>query len=149
MRKVNQHNSAKDMRNLPYSEDAIRDFIHERLKKYVGKTYYNKSLGVNIFVTSDGVRETMQNCRANRQAAQLALHLPYILRHAKVIRLHLPVISKKQKERFAFTEIAEMRCQVKKVGVAKIIVGYKVNNRVVEYSITNFQILNKTGLFDF
>lgn len=149
MRKVNQHNSNKDIRNLPYSEDTIRDFIRERLKKYVGKNYYNKSLGVNIFVTSDSVRETMQNCRANRQAAQLALYLPYILRNAKVIKLHLPVESKTQKERFAFTEIAEMRCQVKKVGVAKIIVGYKVNNKVIEYSITNFQYLNKTSSFDF
>lgn len=149
MRKYSKHISKQDALHIPYSGNGIRDYVGFQLRKYIGKTYYNKHLGVNIIVTQHSVRETMQNCRANRQSAELALYLPYILRNAKIIKLHLPVESKKQEQRFAFTEIAELRCQVPTVGTAKLIVGYKIKRQVIEYSITNFQKTNKTRQFDF
>ena len=149
MRTYPRHIAKQDALHIPYAENDIRDYIRKCLEKYKGRTYYNKQLGVNIIVTSHSIRETMQNCRVNRQSAKLALYLPYILRNAKIIRLHLPVESKKQKERFAFTEIAELRCNVKRVGIAKLIIGYKKNNLSIEYSITNFQYNNKTSQFDF
>lgn len=148
MRKYSRHIAKQDILQIPHSENGIRDYIMVRLKKYVGKTYYNKSLGVNILVNIDGVKETAQNCRPNRQAAALALHLPYILRNAKVSRLHLPIGSKAQRNRFHFVEIAELKCPVRGVGIAKVIVGYKINGRAVEYAITNFQSLNRTSLFE-
>lgn len=148
MQKYSTHTAKQDTLHIPYSEDGIRDYITLRLRKYLGKTYYNKCLGVNISVSADSIKETAQNCRPNRQAAALALHMPYILRNAKVIRLNLPVESKKQKDRFRFVEIAELKCAVKGVGIAKLVVGYKITGRVIEYSITNFQRLNKTSLFE-
>lgn len=148
MRKYSKHISKQDALHIPYSENGIRDYLTIKLKKYIGKTFYNKCLEVNICITPDGIKETVQNCRPNRQAAKLALYLPYILRNAKISRLHLPVESKKQKERFHFTNIAELKCEVKGVGIAKVIVGYKITNKVIEYSITNFQVQNKTSLFE-
>lgn len=145
MRKYSKHISKQDTLNIPYTENDLRDFIMLKLKKYIGRTFYNKNLGVNISVISSSVRETAQNCRPNRKAAELAVYLPYILRNAKVIKLHLPTESKTQKERFNFTEIAELRCNVKNIGVAKVIVGYRKQREVIEYSITNFQNMkNKT-----
>lgn len=149
MRTYPKHIAKRALLQIPYSENGVRDFITEKLSSYIGKTYYNKHLGVNIIVTSDSVDETAQNCRPNRQAAKLALHLPYILRNAKIIELHLPVISKKQKVRFGFVDIAKLSCTVPNVGIARVIVGYRKRGDVIEYSITNFQTRNKTSQFDF
>lgn len=149
MRQYPKHIAAKASLQLPYSEDGIRDYIEEQLRKYKNKTFYNKNLNVNILVTADSIAETAQNCRPNRQAAKLALHLPYILRNAKIKELHLPVISKKQRNRFRFTEIAKMSCNIPHVGIAKIVVGYRKNGEIIEYSITNLQTRNKTSQFEF
>lgn len=147
--KYSRHTSKQDCLQIPYSEDGIRDYITLRLKKYVGKTYYNKSLGVNISVSADSIEETAQNCRPNRQAAALALHLPYILRNAKIVKLKLPTESKKQKNRFHFSEIAHLVCYVPGVGIAKVIIGFRIDGRIFEYAITNFQRQNKTSQFEF
>lgn len=145
MRKYSKHTSKQDALNIPYTENDLRDFITLKLKKYIGRMFYNKNLGVNISITPSGIKETAQNCRPNRKSAELAVYLPYILRNAKIIKLHLPVESKTQKDRFNFTEIAELRCNVKNVGVAKVIIGYRKQGEVIEYSITNFQnVKNKT-----
>ena len=150
MRKYSKHIATQASYNIPYSEDDIRDFIEFQLAQYIGYTFYNKDLGINILVTEDSVEETAQNCRPNRQAAELALYLPYILRNARIIKLHLPTISKKQQNRFRFSEIATLICNVPKVGIARLVVGYRVrDDEYIEYAITNYQTQNKTSQFDF
>ena len=148
-KKYPKHIAKKAAMQIPYSEDGIRDFIIARLFAYVNKTFYNKSLKQNILISPDSITETAQNCRPNRQAAKLALHLPYVLRNANVVKRNLEAMSKKQKNRFKFEEVAILSCNVSGVGIAKVVIGFRDTGVAVEYSVTNFQVLNKTSQFDF
>ena len=51
MRKYSKHTSKQDALNIPYTENDLRDFITLKLKKYIGRMFYNKNLGVNISIT--------------------------------------------------------------------------------------------------
>lgn len=131
---------------IPYSENGIQGFLEKELKQFQGKTYYCKALGVEVGVTRRSVEETAYNCRFNRKSAKLAMQMPYIIQHAKIERLHLPTKSVKQAKHFRFIEIATLTCNVRKKGVARLVVGFKDNGEVVEYSVTNCQA-NKTSQF--
>ena len=80
MRKLQQF---KTIDKIPYSEDAIWDFLKKELKQYQGNKYYCNSLGVHVLVTRKSIDETAYNARFNRKAALLACNLPYIIQHAK------------------------------------------------------------------
>ena len=143
---MRQLKDTKPTPQIPYSEYGIQDFIEKELKQYQGKSYYCKALGVNVSVTRKSVEETSYNCRFNRKAAELALQLPYIIGHAKIEKLRLPTKSIRQTKYFRFTEIATLTCNVRKKGIARLVVGFRDNGEVVEYSVTNCQT-NKTSQF--
>lgn len=124
---------------IPYSEPEIEELLKKELKQYQGKPFYCKALGVDVSVTRKSIEETAYNCKFNRRAAELALCLPDVIKNAKIKELHLPTKSNKQKKHFHFTEIAILTCNLKGKGIAKLVVGFKDNGEVVEYSITNFQ----------
>lgn len=124
---------------IPYSEEGIEEVVKKQLKQYQGKHFYCKALGVNVSVTRKSIDETAHNCRNNRRSAELALCLPEIIEKAKIKQLHLPTKSNQQKKHFHFKEIAILVCNLKGKGIAKLVVGFRDNGEVVEYSITNFQ----------
>lgn len=143
MRSIRQY---KTIDKIPYSENAIQDFIEKELRRYQGHTYFCKALGVNVLITRNSIKETAYNCRFNRQSAELAMKLPYIIQHAKIKQLHLPTKSQRQIKHFRFVEIATLVCNVKGKGIAKLTIGFRDNGEVVEYSVTNYQT-NKTSQF--
>lgn len=141
MRKNRTHEAQRSAMQIPQGMENRRDFLMWKLQRYAGRTFFCKALGVNIKVNADSVKETAYNAAASRKSTKLALFLPYILRNANVKDLHLPTESNKQKKVFRFVDVAVLRCNVPKVGVAKIVVGYKYSGRTIEYSITDFQIV--------
>ena len=143
-RKYPKHNAAKSALKLPYNMTGREQFLKKELKNYLGKTYRCKSLGVDVMITTDSIDETSHNASTSRKAAKIALYLPYIIRHAKPLRLHLPTIAKKQTATFHFVEIGIFRCNVHKVGIAQIIIGYRRNGKAIEYAVTDYQV-NKTA----
>ena len=144
MRQLNKYQSSD---RIPYSENAIEEFVKTELKQYQGKSFYCKALGVNVLIISKSIKETAYNCRISRQAANLALSLPYIIKNAKILELHLPIQSNTQKS-FYFTEIATLMCNVKYKGIAKLTIGYRKNGKTLEYAITNFQRNNTSQFID-
>lgn len=148
MRTYSKHIASQATYNVPYTPNGIKEYLAIHLKQYQGKSFYNKALGAKILITRHSIEETTHNCMINRKAAILALYLPYILRNAKPYEIHLPVISKAQIQHFGFIEVAKMICQVKYVGIAKLTIGYRNNGEIIEYAITDFQIQNKTSLFE-
>ena len=138
-------NRYKTSDKIPYSETGIEEFLEKELKQYQGKSFYCKALGVSVMVTARSIKEIAHNSRFNRQSAALALMLPYTISNAKVIELHLPVISNQQK-RFQFQDIAKLLCNVPKYGIAKLTIGFKQNGEAYIYAITNYQN-TKTNLF--
>lgn len=136
----------EDTPKIPYSEVGIQKFLEKELRKFQGKAYFCKALGVKIGVSRRSVEETAYNCRLNRKAAELALELPYIVEHARIDQLSLPVKSIRQSKHFHFKEIATLKCNMKGLGIAKLVIGFRDNGEVVEYSITNYQP-NKTSQF--
>ena len=139
MRNYPKHNAAKRAIQIPYDLQGRREFIQSERQRYQNKTFYCKALDVNIIVNVDSIPETARNAATSRKAAKIALYLPYIIRNAKVKELHLPVESRTQTRDFHFREIAVLRCNVPKVGIAKVVVGYRNNGKVIEYAITDYQ----------
>ena len=142
------HISKSESINLPYSEVGIREYVKEKMRKYQGERFKNKYLKVYIYINRHSVREIYQKCANNRKAAELALYLPYILRNAKPTELHLPIHSNLQ-EIMGFKYITKMICNIKNVGIAKVVIGFTEDGKAILYSITNYQRLNKTNQFDF
>lgn len=143
MRTYPKHNAAKRAIQIPYDMTGREDFLKKELKAYLGKTYTCKSIGVPVMVTGDSIDETAFNASMSRNASKIALYLPYIIRNAKPISLHLPTTARKQTTTFHFVEIGVFRCNVPKVGIAQIVIGYRRNGKAIEYAVTDYQV-NKT-----
>ena len=135
-----KHEAKKSALQIPYDLQGRREFLTKELKKYAGKTFYCKAIGVNVIVTGNSVEETAFNASTSRKAAKIALHLPYIIRNAKIVSLHLPTESRKQTTSFHFVDIGLFRCNIQKVGIAKIVIGYRNNGKAIEYAITDYQV---------
>lgn len=131
---------------IPYSENGIQEFLQTELKKFQGKSYFCKALGVFVSITRKSIEETAYNCRPNRKAAEMALELPHIIEHAKIEKLDLPVKSIRQSKHFHFKQIAVLKCNMKGKGIAKLVIGFRDSGEVIEYSVTNYQP-NKTSQF--
>ena len=131
MRKLQQF---KTIDKIPYSEDAIWDFLKKELKQYQGNKYYCNSLGVYVLVTRKSIDETAYNARFNRKAALLACNLPYIIQHAKIQKLNLPTKSLKQSQRMRIQTIAILTCNVSKIGIAKLVIGIRDDGIAVIFS---------------
>lgn len=140
MRTYPKHNAAKRAIQIPYDMPGRQEFLLRELKAYTGKTYTCKSIGVPVLVTADSIDETAFNASTSRKAAKIALYLPYIIRNAKPISLHLPIEARKQTTRFHFVDIGVFRCNVPKVGIAQIVIGYRRNGKAIEYAITDYQV---------
>lgn len=134
-----KHTAANRAIQIPYDLSGRREFLIKELSKYKNKTFFCKSLGVNVIVNEDSIRETAYNAATSRKAAKLVLYLPNIIRNAKIIEPHLPTESKKQTRDFHFHDIGLLRCNIKNVGIAKFTVGYRNNGKAIEYSITDYQ----------
>lgn len=139
MRTYPKHNAAKRAIQIPHNMPGREDFLKRELKVYLGKTYTCKSIGVPVLVTADSIDETAFNASMSRKASKIALYLPYIIRNAKPIALHLPTGARKQTTTFHFVEIGVFRCNVPRVGIAQIIIGYRRNGKAIEYAVTDFQ----------
>ena len=144
MRTYPKHNASKMALQLPYDMPGREDYLQRVLSAYKGKTYTCKSIGVPVLVTGDSIDETAYNASITRHASKIAMHLPYIIRNAKPIKLHLPTESRKQTITFHFVEIGVFRCNVPKVGIAQIVIGYRRNGKMIEYAVTDYQV-NKTA----
>ena len=144
MRTYPKHNAANRAIQIPYGLPQRQDFLKKELEYLKGKTFFCKSIGVNVFVTADSIEETAFNAALSRHASKIALYLPYIIRNAKPIILHLPTTARKQTTTFHFVDIGVFRCNVPKVGIAQIVIGYRRNGKAIEYAITDYQV-NKTA----
>ena len=89
------------------------------------------------------MKETIFNACISKQSTKLAYYLPYLIENAKPLQLNLPTQSNTQKKTFKFKNIGVFSCAVKGVGTAKIIIGVTKNNKNIEYSITDFNIMKK------
>lgn len=144
MRTYPNHNAAKRAIQIPYDLPGRQEFLRKELQYLQGKTFFCKSINVNVLVTADSIEETAFNAALSRQASKIALHLPYIIRNAKPKILHLPTTARKQTTTFHFVEIGLFRCNVPKVGIAQIVIGYRRNGKAIEYAVTDYQV-NKTA----
>lgn len=140
MRNYPKHNAANRAIQIPYDMPGRQEFLLRELKAYTGKTYFCKSIGVPVMVTGDSIDETAYNASTSRKASKIALYLPYIIRNAKPLTLHLPTEARKQTTRFHFVEIGVFRCSVPKVGIAQIVIGYRRNGKAIEYAVTDYQV---------
>ena len=144
MRTSPKHNAANRAIQIPYDLPGREDFLKRELKAYLGKTYTCKSIGVPVMVTADSIVETAYNASITRHSSKIALYLPYIIRNAKPISLHLPTESRKQTTTFHFVEIGVFRCNVPKAGIAQIVIGYRRNGKAIEYAVTDYQVKKNT-----
>lgn len=139
MRTYPKHNAAKRAIQIPYDLPGRDQFLKKELSIYQGKAFFCKSIGVPVLVTADSVEETAYNASTSRKASKIALYLPYIIRNAKPINLHLPTEARKQTVTFHFVEIGLFRCNVPKVGIAQIVIGYRRKGKAIEYAVTDYQ----------
>ena len=140
MRTYPKHRAASKAIQIPHDVQGRRDFLLKELRPYLNKTYYCKSIGVNVIVNADSINETAHNAAVSRKATKIALYLPYIVRNAKPLDLHLPTESRAQTEKFHFVDIGVFRCNVPKVGIAKVVIGFRQKGKAFEYAITDYQV---------
>lgn len=131
---------------IPNGVAERREFLKNELSKYKDKTFYNKSLGLNIVVLDSSIDEIAGKACMFRKSTELAMFLPHILRNATVIQMPCPVTSKTQRKKpFNFVNLAILRCNVKNAGIAKVTVGFRKSGWVIEYCITSYQYIKKTS----
>ncbi|MCR5040066.1 MAG: hypothetical protein K6A94_12125 [Bacteroidales bacterium] len=145
MRTYPKHNAANRAIQIPYDMHGREDYLIKELSVYQGKTFFCKSIGVPVLVTMDSVTETAYNASTSRKSSKIALYLPYIIRNAKPIALHLPTEARTQVKKFHFVEIGVFRCNVPKVGIAQIVIGYRRNGKTIEYAVTDYQVKKTTS----
>lgn len=134
-----KHEARKRALQIPTDLKGRREFLNKELEKYRGKTFYCKSIGVNVIVTEKSVSEIAFNAALSIKASEIALYLPFAVRNAEIVELHLPTESRKQTRDFHFIDIGIFKCKIPRVGVAKVVIGFRRNGKAIEYSITDYQ----------
>lgn len=134
-----KHVAAKSSKDIPSTLKGRRAFLEKELKKYQGKTFHCKAIGVNVIVTEKSISEIAFNAALSTKATEIALYLPFAVRNAEIVKLHLPTESHKQTRDFHFIDIGIFRCKIPKVGEAKVVIGFRRNGKAIEYSITDYQ----------
>ena len=139
--KIENKTSLKKSKNIPDTIQERRRFIIENLRQYENKSFPCKALGANakVLVTEDSVKETAFQGAISKTAAKLALQLPDVIKNATVLKLHIPISSKRQKD-MGFTELENLITVIPRIGTAKLSVGY-TKDGYVEYAITDFQVV--------
>lgn len=130
--------------NIPETVQERRKFLKSELSKYKDKLFYCKSLDCNVLITDKSIIETSFYAASNIISTKLALRLPEIIQNASILNLHLPPKFGRQTKIMKFIEIANLICEVKRIGVAKLTVGYTIKGECIEYAITAFSVTKKT-----
>ena len=125
--------------NIPETVQERRKFLKNELSQYKDKAFYCKALDCNVLVTEKSVIETAFYAASNIISTKLALRLPEIIQKASILSLHLPPKLGRQTKVMKFTEIANLTCEVKRIGVAKLTIGYTIKWECIEYAITAFK----------
>lgn len=133
--------SLKKSKNIPDTVQERRKFIIANLERYKNKHFPCKALGINakVLVTKDSIGETAFQGAISKTATKLALQLPDVIKNATVLKLHLPTVSKRQKD-MGFTELENLITVIPRIGTAKLTLGY-TENGYVEYAITDFEVV--------
>lgn len=97
-----KHTACRPSALIPDEIRGRREFLQMELRKYQGKAFHCKSIGVNVIVTEKSIKEVSYNAASSRKSAELALYLPFVIRNAEIVSLHLPTESRKQIRDFHF-----------------------------------------------
>ena len=133
--------SLKKTKNIPDTIQERRKFIIANLECYKNKCFPCKALGIDakVLVTEKSIGETAFQGAISKTATKLALQLPDVIKNATVLKLHLPIASKRQKD-MGFTELENLITVIPRIGTAKLTVGY-TKDGYVEYAITDFEVV--------
>ena len=115
-------------------------YLHSKLDKYAGQSFYCPALSANVKVLKKSIDETCFHAARSQTSMNIALQLPYIIENAKIYLRNRPTHNNKQSKEFGFDSISILLCQIQNIGIAKLVVGKRKNNNYYEYSITEWNI---------
>lgn len=115
-------------------------YLHSKLDKYAGQSFYCPDLSANIKVLKKSIDETCYHAARNITSMKIAMQLPYIIENAKVYLSNITTHNNKQNKEFNFESISILLCQIQNIGIAKLVVGKRKNGNYYEYSITEWNI---------
>lgn len=99
------------------------------------KRIYNHSIKGFINVRFLSITETMRHAAKTYASTCALLHLDTVLRDAVVYGKPKPT-KKGVKNQKVFTKMIEMRCEIREIGVVKMMVGVKPSGEMIQYCIT-------------
>lgn len=108
--------------------------IRAALRPLQGSEIWCPALNSNVRVTRDSVDEIVFHASKDDLSTMAAVRLPYHLKTAKLVGVHLPK-DNKQKKRFHFVCVFELNSE----GKVKIIVGRNEAHITLQYCITHMR----------
>ena len=125
-------NSKED---LEHRKEIISQVYRIWIKKNPDKRAFNCSLKDYINIRFLSITETMRHAAKTYDSTCALLHLDTILREAVVYGKPKPA-KKGVKNQKPFSKMMELRCELKGIGMAKMMVGVKSSGEMIQYCIT-------------
>ena len=125
----------RSLNTIPNTVQERREFLKEKLSVYNNKFIYCKALNAKIEITTNSIKETAHNACVSKESTLAALHIKKILKEAKLIGIDKPQ-SNVQIKKFKFVNVYILEEYFLPIGIVKAIVGIRINNNYLEYSIT-------------
>lgn len=126
---------------IPDTIQERRIFIKNQLLQYQDKSFYCRALNCKVRVTEKSIQETAYQGALTKQSTKLALHLPFVIRNAIILEMHLPPKIGRQTKIMKFIEIANLLASIPRVGKAKLTVGFISKEECIEYAITDYEVV--------
>lgn len=123
---------------IPKTIPERRIFIEEKLSKYANTKHYCKAIDSHVAILAKSIKETANWGCLSETATKLCLSIDYVIKNAIVQQTDIHPHSQKQIKKFKFIALAELICQVPKIGTAKLTIGYRKNGNAIEYCITEY-----------
>ena len=116
-------------------KEIISQEYHKWIEVNPNKRVFNHSLKGYINVRFLSITETMRHASKTFISTCALFHLNTILREAEVYGKPKPA-KKGVKNQKAFSKMIELRCELKKIGTVKLMVGVKPSGEMIQYCIT-------------
>jgi len=131
--------SSELIAQIPATEDDRRKFLTSELQRFEGTEIYSKYFNQNVIVLKKSLSEITKWAAKSKESVIAALNLDGVVANATKVNEDNPKPNKKTKE-FYFNKMYEMRCNIKGVGTAKLMVGERKNGKKITYCITALRI---------
>ncbi|MBQ8761350.1 MAG: hypothetical protein IJZ06_08025 [Bacteroidales bacterium] len=126
--------------DIPEKKKERAKFLQKELKRYQGKQLYCPALRSHVEITAKSISETKHHASAHINSTIAALNLRIIIKNAHFLKTTSVKGNSMQSKKMDLKDMITLICPLKKYGFAKLTVGKRYNNELVQYCITAIKL---------